>query len=233
MVVKACLFDIFGTICDWRSGVSAAAQQVFAARGLQVDAEAFALAWRAQYQPGMERVRAGRRPYVALEELHLENLRRVLAEQNLDIPDEDQVRLNAAWSNLPCWQGAPAALAQLRKTHLIAPCSNGSIAMMVGIARRNGMHWDFIGGAPLARDYKPQPTVYTQSVAAFGLAPEEVMMIAAHNDDLYAARAAGLRTGFFPRPTEYGSEQDTDLAAEDAWDIVATDLSELVNQLTG
>ena len=232
MQIKACLFDVFGTLTDWRSGVSTVAGPIFAELGIAVPPAEFAARWRAEYQPSMERVRAGGRQYTALEHLHLENLDIVLAEYGVSLPAPARHRLNAAWSKLPVWQDVPDPLLRLRNTHLVAPCSNGSVSMMVGIARHNALHWDFIGGAPLARAYKPMLEVYVQSVAAFGLQPEDVMMIAAHNDDLEAAQSAGLATGFFPRPTEYGAGQITDLSAERDWDIVAPDFPTLVSCLT-
>lgn len=234
-MVKALLFDVFGTVVDWRSGVAREAGAFFAERGLEVDALAFADAWRAQYQPAMEKIRSGNRGYVPLDMLHRENLDRILTDFDLDHVVEPDARasLNRAWEKLPPWPDSVAGLTAMKANRPIAPCSNGSIALMTWLARFGGLPWDAILGAEIAGDYKPQPTVYLASAAAFGLEPAEVMMVAAHNDDLAAARAAGLKTAFVPRPQERGSGQTTDLEPTDDWEVVAADFNDLAEKLAG
>ncbi|MEL7215893.1 MAG: HAD-IA family hydrolase, partial [Pseudomonadota bacterium] len=178
--------------------------------------------------------RSGGRGYVALDILHRENLERVLERHRLrEYFDEEEVRRFArCWERLDPWPDVVSGLMAAREAGLlVAPCSNGSVALMAHLARYAGFHWDAIVGAGLARDYKPKPAVYAASCEAMGCAPGEVMMVAAHNDDLAAARAAGLMTGFFARPLEHGPGQRTDLAAESDWDVVAEDLPGLVAAL--
>ena len=231
-MIRAALFDVFGTVVDWRSGVAAAVGQAFAAKGRAVDAHAFADAWRGEYQPAMERVRAGDRGYVPLDDLHFENLNRVLAAFDCgDLFDEDEAwALNAAWETLPPWGDAPGGLARIREAMIAAPCSNGSIALMTRLSRHAGLDWDCILGADVARIYKPHPLAYRLSVAALRLAPSEVVMVAAHEGDLAAARAEGLKTAFVPRPDENGPGGAPDGRGED-WDFTADDLASLAARL--
>jgi 2-haloacid dehalogenase len=198
---RALIFDVFGTLVDWRSGV---AREVRAAFGPAVDAEAFADAWRDEYQPAMEEVRAGRLAFCKLDALHRRNLDRVLARLRLDAEESVRARLNLAWHRLDAWPDVTAALQRLRTRFLLAPCSNGNISLMVDLARRNGWHWDAILGAEHARDYKPKPAVYRAACDAFDCAPHEVLMVAAHSSDLDAAAHAGLRTAHIARPNEHG-----------------------------
>ena len=231
-MIRAALFDVFGTVVDWRSGVAAAVGEAFAARGRAIDAHAFADAWRGEYQPAMERVRGGDRGYVPLDDLHFENLQRVLAAFDCGGVFDDSAlrRLNAAWERLPPWPDSPGGLARLREAMPVAPCSNGSIALMTRLSRHAGLGWDCILGADVARQYKPHPLAYRLSVAALRLKPWEVVMVAAHEDDLRAARAEGLRTAFVPRPDEHGPGGRPDGRGGD-WDFSAPDLEALAARL--
>ena len=222
---KAFIFDVFGTCVDWRSSI---AREV-AATLVNVDALAFADAWRAEYQPAMERIRKGGRGYVDLDDLHLENLMRTADAFKVAVPDP--ALLSRAWEKLDPWPDVPAGLRAIAKSGIVAPCSNGSIALMTQLARYADLQWDCILGAGIARDYKPKPGVYLASVSALRMQPEEVCMVAAHNDDLVAARAAGLMTAFVPRAREHGNGQKTDLAPEEAWDWVASDFLDLARQV--
>jgi 2-haloacid dehalogenase len=231
--IKALLFDVFGTVVDWRTGVARDVGAYFGPLGVDVDAFAFADAWRAKYQPAMEKVRDGARGYVDLDVLHMENLKLTLEELGLaEVVDErGRAQLNKAWEGLPPWPDSVPGLTALKSDRPIATCSNGSIAMMLGLARFGGLSWDALLGAEIAKSYKPKPKVYLGSAAAMGFAPEEVMMVAAHNDDLIAAQDAGLRTAFVPRTTEHGPFQTTDLEPTGPWDIVAQDLLDLARKL--
>ncbi|MEW5881726.1 MAG: haloacid dehalogenase type II [Pseudomonadota bacterium] len=203
--VKALLFDVFGTLVDWRGSIAREARALLAPRGIAIDWEAFADAWREQYQPAMEEVRSGRLPFSKLDALHRRNLDAILPRFGLDRLDEaDRAELNLAWHRLDAWPDVPEGLARLRTKFRLAPCSNGNVSLMVDLARRNGFAWDAILGAEFARDYKPKPIVYLASAAAFDCAPEQAMMVAAHSSDLAAAAAAGLRTAFVARPDEHG-----------------------------
>lgn len=226
---KAFIFDVFGTCVDWRGGVAAEARKSFEKKGIDVDPESFAEAWRGEYQPAMQRIRAGGRGYVDLDDLHRENLDRVLDRFGLSdrFDEAERVVLNQAWEKLPPWPDVVPGLAMLKRSAIIAPCSNGSIALMTRLAKFAGLPWDCILGAAIVRDYKPKPEVYLGACAALRLDPAEVVMAAAHNYDLAAAQKLGLRTAFIPRPTEHGPGQTSDLSAEGAWDYVAADFEEL------
>nr|HQU89692.1 haloacid dehalogenase type II [Denitromonas sp.] len=188
--IKALIFDVFGTLVDWRTSIAREAGQALAPLGLTVDGLAFADAWRAQYQPAMEEVRAGRIPFCKLDRLHRRNLDVVLADFGLNAVDETvRQRLNLAWHRLDAWPDVSAGLHALRRHYRLAPCSNGNISLMVDLARRNDFPWDAILGADVARDYKPKPAVYLAAADAFDLRPDEVMMVAAHSSDLAAAAA--------------------------------------------
>lgn len=203
--VKLLLFDVFGTLVDWHGSIAREVHGVLGARGIAVDAAAFATAWRDQYQPAMEEVRSGRRPFCKLDVLHRRNLDVVLKALGLDSLDEaTRIHLNLAWHRLDAWPDVAPGLARLRARFRLAPCSNGNISLMADLARRNGWHWDAITGAELARDYKPRAIVYECAAEAFDCAPHEAMMVAAHSSDLAAAAAAGLRTAFIARPDEHG-----------------------------
>ena len=234
-MVQALLFDVFGTVVDWRSGVAREVETFFAGSGRSVDAWAFADSWRAKYQPSMEEVRSGRRGYVVLDVLHRENLDATLAEFDLagTVDDEGRARLNRAWEKLPPWPDVLPGLEALHGRYLLAPCSNGSIAMMARLARNVGLPWDAIVGADIGRGYKPQREVYSASAAALGLAPAEVRMVAAHNFDLAAARKAGLKAAFVSRPDEYGDGPvgTPDLEPSDDWEAVVPDFMALARHL--
>ena len=203
--VKALIFDVFGTLVDWRTCVARESQRVLDPLGYKLDWIAFADAWRAQYQPSMEEIRSGRLPFSKLDIIHRRMLDLVRPKFGLEKLDEPTMReLNLAWHRLDAWPDVPAAMQRLRKRFLLAPCSNGNIALMVGLARHNNLPWDAILGAEIAGDYKPKPRVYIAAAEALNLEPGQVMMVAAHSDDLKAAAAAGLRTGHTARPDEFG-----------------------------
>jgi 2-haloacid dehalogenase len=233
--VKALVFDVFGTVVDWREGIAREAAAFLARHGrAEADPRAFADAWRARYQPAMEEVRSGRRPFTRLDVLHRENLELVLRDHGIDparVPEEELDALNRAWHRLDPWPDVVAGLTRLRARFILAPLSNGNIALMTNMAKRAGLPWDAILGAEVAQAYKPTPEAYLRTADVLGLRPAEVALIAAHNGDLAAARRTGLRTGFVPRPTEHGPGQATDLRAEQEWDVVAADFVDLAARL--
>jgi len=227
-------FDVFGTVVDWRSGVARAAALFLARHGIGADPFDFARDWRALYQPAMEAVRTGARPWVRLDVLNRENLVQALARHGVEagrIADAELAELNRAWERLDPWPDAVEGLLRLKRRFPIGPVSNGHIAGMLKLARFGGLPWDVILGAEIARNYKPQPEVYLKSAKAVGLAPGQVAMVAAHNADLAAARALGLRTVFVRRRFEHGPGQITDLQPEQDWDIVVDDLVGLADAL--
>ena len=203
--VKALLFDVFGTLVDWRSSIAREARQILAPHGVNADWETFADAWRDQYQPAMAAVRSGEIAFCRLDALHRRNLDITLRSFGLERIDEaTRVQLNLAWHRLDTWPDVAEGLARLRTKFRVAPCSNGNISLMADLARRNELVWDAILGAEVARDYKPKPVVYLASAAALDCVPHEAMMVAAHSSDLAAASACGLRTAFIARPDEHG-----------------------------
>ncbi|MGB9110781.1 MAG: haloacid dehalogenase type II [Telluria sp.] len=227
-------FDVFGTVVDWRSGVARAAAPFLERYDIALDPYAFANAWRALYQPSLERVRSGARPWTRLAVLQRENLEQLLAGHGVvvdDIPEPDLAGLTRAWDELDPWPDAVAGLARLKRRFAIAPISNGHIAGMLQLARFGGLPWDAILGAEISHTYKPQPETYLKSLEAAGYAPAESAMVAAHNGDLRAAREVGMRTIFVHRPHEYGPDQHTDLRAEEEWDVVAASLAEVADAL--
>jgi 2-haloacid dehalogenase len=229
--VKALVFDVFGTLVDWRTSIAREARDILSARGVALDWFAFADAWRDQYQPAMEEVRSDRLPFSKLDVLHRRNLDVILRDFGVDyIDDSTRIHLNLAWHRLDAWPDVSAGLARLRTKYRIAPCSNGNISLMVDLARRNGFPWDAILGAEVARDYKPKPVVYLTAAAAFDGEPAATMMVAAHSSDLAAAAAAGLRTGFIARPDEHGPGRGESRASV-AVDVSAPSLLALADLL--
>ena len=229
---EALLFDVFGTLVDWRRSIARELETEGLPGSLDIDGDAFARAWRARYQPAMERVRQGERGFVRLDVLHRENLIETLAQFGINgLSDEAIDDLNRVWHRLDPWPDVVEGLTRLKSSYLIAPCSNGNIALMTNLAKRAGMPFDAILGAEPARAYKPTPETYLHSVDMLGLVPGECMMVAAHNDDLAAAATLGLMTAFVPRPEEYGIDQVKDLEATGSWTIVATDLVDLAGKL--
>ena len=229
--IKALLFDVFGTLVDWRSSIAREAQAILAPRGVAIDWPTFADAWRAQYQPAMDEVRAGRQPFCKLDVLHRRNLDTILPDFGLgDVDEATRTHLNLAWHRLDAWPDAAPGLARLRRDFLLAPCSNGNVSLMADLARRNGFHWDAILGAEFARDYKPKPVVYLAAAQALDCAPGETMMVAAHPSDLRAAAALGLRTAFVARPDEFGPGRG-DAAPGAGVDFSVTSLVELAERL--
>jgi 2-haloacid dehalogenase len=227
-------FDVFGTVVDWRAGVARTAAPFLERYDIELDPFAFANAWRALYQPSLEAVRSGRRPWVRLDVLQRENLEQLLAAHGVavdDIPDQDLAGLTHAWEKLDPWPDAVAGLTRLKRRFAIAPISNGHIAGMLALARFGGLPWDAILGAEIARSYKPQPETYLKSLETAGFDPAQAAMVAAHNSDLHAARALGMRTVFVRRPHEYGPDQDTDLRADEEWDVAAESLTEVADIL--
>jgi 2-haloacid dehalogenase len=203
--VKALIFDVFGTLVDWRTCVARESGRVLGPLGYQLDWIAFADAWRGEYQPAMEEVRSGQLPYVKLDAIHRRMLDRIRPKFGLqDLGEQAMAELNLAWHRLDAWPGVTRGLARLRQRFLLAPCSNGNIALMADLARHNDIWWDAILGSEIAQDYKPKPRVYLAAVEAFNLRPGEVMMCAAHSSDLAAAAEQGLRTAHIAQVDEFG-----------------------------
>jgi len=229
--VKALVFDTFGTVVDWRTGVARESQRILKPKGYDVDWLAFADAWRAEYGPSMEEVRSGRRPFVKLDILHRENLVRVLPRFKIGKLDEPTLdELNLAWHKLDAWPDVGPGFARLHKRFLMAPCSNGNIALMADVGRRNNLPWDAILGSEIAQGYKPQPKVYLATCEAFNLKPEQVMMCAAHSGDLSSAQKLGLRTGHIGRPGE-GGPGTGESEPKGSFDVVGKNFHDFADKL--
>lgn len=233
--LRALVFDVFGTVVDWRGGIARDAGAFLGRHGRSdVDPSAFADAWRRRYSPAMEEVRSGRRPFVRLDVLHRENLDAILPGFGIapgSVPQAELDELNLAWHRLDPWPDAVAGLLRLKARYVVAPLSNGNIGLMVDMAKRAGLPWDAILGAEVAQAYKPMPEAYLRTAEVLGLAPGQVCMVAAHNGDLAAARECGLRTAFVPRPNEHGPGQTSDLTPDQDWDVIAGDFGALADAL--
>jgi 2-haloacid dehalogenase len=231
MSPKALFFDVFGTLVDWRTGVARESEKILVPLGHRLDWLAFADAWRNEYQPAMEEVRAGRIPFCKLDVLHRRNLDRILPRFGISgLPERAAHELNLAWHRLDGWPDAAPGLARLKRRSLLAPVSNGNISLMVDLARRNNFPWDAILGAETAGDYKPKPGVYIAACTAFDLEPGDCMMVAAHSHDLRAAAGCGLRTGHIARPNEHGPGTG-ETAPGTPVDVAAGSLEELAARL--
>ncbi|MDE0309388.1 MAG: haloacid dehalogenase type II [Acidiferrobacterales bacterium] len=228
--IIAVMFDVFGTVVDWRSSI---ANEVKCVPGLEsVDGHEFADSWRGKYQPAMERIRTGERPWTKLDDLHRENLTEVLEDLGIGTLSHAQMDdLNRAWHRLRPWPDAAEGLHRLKKRYIIATLSNGNVSLIVNMAKHSGLPWDMVLGAEVVRHYKPQPEAYLKSAEMLDLQPHECMLVAAHNSDLVAASRCGFKTAFVARPTEHGPDQDFDLNATGDYDVTARDFLELADRL--
>jgi 2-haloacid dehalogenase len=230
--VKALTFDTFGTVVDYRSTIIAEGEALNRAKGLKVDWAKFADAWRAGYAPAMDRVRKGEIPWTKLDALHRIMLDKVMTDFGLKgrLSEAETDRLNRVWHRLKPWPDAVAGLTRLKKKYIIAPLSNGNVSLMTDMAKHARLPWDLILGAELARHYKPDKEVYLTAAELLSLTPPEIMMVAAHQNDLRAAHALGFRTAFVPRPKE-GPNGERDFTPDPIFDVVAPDFNALATAL--
>ncbi len=229
--VRALLFDVFGTVVDWRTSLVRHLEAFGRESGVDADWTALVDAWRGAYRPSMDRVRRGELPWTVLDDLHRSSLATLSGERGLGLDAPTLDRLALLWRALDPWPDTLPGLARLATRFTLAPLSNGNVALLVAMAKRAGLPWDMVFGTDLFGHYKPDPETYLSACRLLRLAPHEVMLVAAHNSDLAAARALGLRTGFVARPTEYGPAQSADLRAEQDWDVTAASLEELATHL--
>ena len=232
--VKALVFDIFGTVVDWRGSVIAEGLAWGKAKNLHIDWVAFADRWRLGYKPAMDKVRKREIPWTRLDDLHRMILEGLLVEFKIEgLTEEEKASWTHVWRRLNPWPDSVEGLARIKKKYLIAPLSNGNIALMAHLARLRGFQWDAILGAELVRHYKPDREVYVSACDYLDLKPEQVMMCAAHMYDLQAARSAGLRTGFIHRPDEYGDGPVgvPDKAKPEDFDVVSSSIVDLAQQM--
>ena len=230
--IQALTFDVFGTVVDWRNSLIREGETLGRSRGLHVDWAKFADAWRGLYQPQLERVRSGQVPWTVLDTLHRQALDRLLVDFKITGLSEAEIdHFNRAWHRLDPWPDTVAGLQRLKRRFILATLSNGNVALIVNMARRAGLPWDAVLGAEVARHYKPQPEAYLTTAAMLGLRPEQCLMVAAHNGDLAAASAVGLRTAFVPRPLEHGPGGRADVKPARQWDVVADSFVDLADRL--
>jgi len=230
--VKALVFDVFGTVVDWRTSVAREVSALAKRKGVTLDGAKFAEAWRAGYAPSMNRVRTGELPWTNLDGLHRMMLETIVAEFGLGkLSETEKATLNRAWHRLTPWPDVVPGLTRLKKKFILAPLSNGNIALMTDLARYAGLPWDCILGAELVRHYKPDREVYQSAGDFLDLKPAEVLMVAAHLNDLHGAKGTGLHTAFVARPLEYGPNGKPDTTPDSAVDLAPRDFNDLATQL--
>jgi 2-haloacid dehalogenase len=231
--VKALVFDVFGTVVDWRSSLIADFSRWSARRGITADWTALVDGWRGLYAGSMDEVRKHpERGYVILDVLHRRSLEQLVTQLRIaGLTEADLDHLTKGWHRLQPWPDSVAGLARLKTKYIIAPLSNGNVALLTNMAKFAGLPWDLILSAELFAHYKPDPETYLGAARLLGLAPGEVMMVAAHNYDLQAAQQLGLKTAFVARTTEYGPLQSRDFEATGPWDIVAPDFGAIADRL--
>jgi len=233
MELEALLFDTFGTLVDWRTSLIDHLSALGARRGIAADWPAFVDAWRGEYVPSMNRVRRGEEPWTSLDALHRASFDTLAARFGIDraLDEADRRWCVERWHHLRPWPDTVAGLTRLRARYILGTLSNGNVRLLIDLARSAPLPMDAIFSAELFRHYKRDPEVYRGAVALLATAPERVMLVAAHNDDLRAARAEGLRTAFVLRPAEYGPAQTSDLVAGSEHDFAVRDLGELADRL--
>lgn len=230
--LKVIAFDVFGTVVDWYSGIAAEAERLLPG----VEGSAFALAWRAGYQPAMksvmERLAAGEGGFTLLDELHMGILEGVLRDFGIrELDAARQRELNKAWHRLPAWPDAVEGLARLKRKYIICTLSNGNIGLLTEMAKNAGLPWDCVLSAEVFKAYKPDPRTYLGVAAVFDVTPSQVMLAAAHHDDLAAARTCGLRTGYIERPLEFGPDRPKDVSPRADNTLHARDIGALADLL--
>jgi 2-haloacid dehalogenase len=231
--VKALVFDVFGTIVDWRSSLINDFTAWGDNKGIKADWTALVDGWRAVYAASMDVVRKNpQNGYVILDTLHRQSLEKLVAQLSIaGLTDADLHHLTMGWHRLHGWPDSVPALTRLKKKFIISPLSNGNVALLTNMAKFAGLPWDLVMSAELFEHYKPDPEVYLGAAKLLCLKPEQVMMCAAHNNDLKAAQKLGLKTAFVARPTEYGPLQKYDFEAKGEWDVIGKDFNEVADKL--
>jgi 2-haloacid dehalogenase len=231
-VVRALTFDVFGTVVDWRSSIIREGELLTQAKGLRVDWAKFADAWRGGYRPAMERVRKGELPWTNIDGLHRLILDDLLKEFQIHGLSEEEIdHLNRAWHRLMPWPDSVPGLNRLRGRYVVATLSNGNLSLLVDMAKNVGLPWDCVLSAELFGHYKPDREVYENAARLLGLAPAQVMMVAAHKSDLQAAKRVGFKTAWVPRPLEHGPGRVVDTTPDPSFNVTATDFLDLAAKL--
>jgi 2-haloacid dehalogenase len=229
--VKACVFDVFGTVVDWRGSIIAEGESYWRAKGVDIDWAAFAEAWRAGYGPAMSRVRTGDLPWTNLDALHRMQLDPLLEQFKINLSAKDIDHLNKIWHRLKGWPDSSRGLTRLKTRYVISPLSNGNVALLTNMGKFAGLPWDCILGAEIFHHYKPDPEVYLGAAEILGLQPSEVMMCAAHGGDLLAASKLGLRTAYIYRPLERGPGRTVERFDSSTFDVAVESFEELASAL--
>lgn len=230
--LRAIVFDTFGTLVDWRTSIIGELRAFGREHGIATDWAGLADEWRGAYVPNMQKVRSGDLPWAKLDDLHRMELENLLDRFGVKgLSEAQKAHINRVWHRLAPWPDAAPALHRLKSRFILSPLSNGNVALLTNLARHASLPFDLILCAEICRHYKPDPETYRMAYELLDLRPHQVMLVAAHNDDLLAARREGLRTGFIPRPSEYGPGQQKDLRAEHDFDVVGSDLGDLASQI--
>lgn len=231
--VKALVFDVFGTVVDWRTSLINDLTAWGSARGISADWPALVDAWRQAYMPSMDMVRHHpERGFLKLDKLHRQSLEVLVDKFGIKgLSDDDLHHITLGWHRLHPWADSVSGLTRLKSKYIISPLSNGNVVLLTNMAKFAGLPWDLIMSAELFKHYKPDTETYLGAAELLSLKPAEVMMVAAHNNDLDAAQKCGLKTGFVPRVTEYGPQQNRDFKADGEWDVVAEDFNDLAAKM--
>lgn len=226
--VDVLAFDIFGTVVDWHGSIAREVSRDFPG----IDADAFATAWRAGYKPAMARVMRGEQGWTLIDDLHRGILDEILPRFGLDHLDEARRQhLNRVWHRLDPWPDSVAALRRLRRKYLVCTLSNGNLGLLARLSHHGDLAWDCVLSAEVFRAYKPDPATYLGVARVFDVAPQRVMLVAAHHDDLAGARACGLRTAYIERPLEFGATRTNDVSPQPGNDLHCVDLHALADRL--
>ncbi len=230
--IQALTFDVFGTVVDWRGSILREMKLLAREKNIKVDAAAFADAWRAGYQPAMQRVRSGELPWMNIDALHRIILDDLLKKFSItSLTETEKNHLNKVWHRLKPWPDSVSGLKRLKKKYIVTTLSNGNVSLLTNMAKFGGLPWDCIISAELAKHYKPDPEAYQMAASLLDLKTEQVLMVAAHKSDLTAAQKTGNRTAFITRPLEYGPDVKNDVSREKTFDIHALDFNNLAEQL--
>lgn len=230
--VELLVFDVFGTVVDWRSSVIAEGEKLGKEKGLSIDWAKFADDWRGAYGPSMNRVRRGEVPWTKLDVLHRQSLDQLLVKYKIEnLSEAEKVHLNRVWHRLKPWPDSPAGLARLKKRFVISPLSNGNVSLLTNMGKHAGLPWDCVLATELVKHYKPDPETYLMPGEFFDLPPARVMMVAAHAGDLDAAKKLGLKTAYVHRPMEFGPGRTPAVPEAGRYDYMARDFRDLAKQL--
>ena len=229
---RALTFDVFGTVVDWRTSISREIQELGTNKDFSINWSGFADEWRAGYGPSMDRVRNGQLPWMNIDSLHMMILRELLEKHRISILTDEEIKhLNLAWHRLDPWEDSVEGLTLLKRNFVISTLSNGNVSLLVNMAKYGGLPWDVVLSGELTNHYKPDPEVYLSCSNYLGMPMKEIMMVAAHKNDLRAAKAQGMSTAYVLRPLEHGTTTFDD-RPEEFIDLIASDFIDLNDKLT-